>query len=156
MNKPVLTYLFEAEFTDGSTYTQNPEDASLKFPPLIDEDGNLQGKSCYTDIVEDVEQHRIRKFSLIGHGNVISVDLKDGIFEVNGVKILVESKKLPILPEYFELIYYRQVNQDQNVTVNKKTLEVVSVENMQPFIEYFIGWKTNIAGQEYIQKIAVA
>lgn len=155
MPKPILSYLFEAEYNDGSTYTQNPEDASIKFPPEI-VDGQLHGKSCFTDIREDVAEHKIKQFSLIGRGNVISVNLQTGLFSINDVPVLLESEKLPALPEFFELIYYRQVTVNARVNVGKGAPELQKTEQSDIFVEFFIGWKCNIGGREYIQKLAVS
>lgn len=156
MSKPALTYLFEATLEDGSIYSQNPEDASLKFPPVPDENGVLQGKSCFTDIIEDVENHKVVKFSLIGKGNVVSVDLRSGLFEINGLPILAESVKLPTKPDHFTLVYYRQRTISQNVTYQVQSGEIIDKEEGEEFLEYFIGWRCNISGRDYEQKIAVA
>lgn len=155
MKKPILTYFFEAEYEDGSIYTQNKDDASVKFPPIRDENGDLQGKSCFTDVLDDIKHKKLVKFSLIGKGNRITVNLANGLFTINGLQVLLESIKLPILPE-FEIVYYRQRSEDQNLTFSNKTGELLDETITGSFIEYFIGWKCMIAGKEYQQKIAVA
>lgn len=152
MLKYQLQYLFEAEYKDGTIYRQNPQDHSVKFPPIQDEHGEWQGKSCFTDVTEDAQNHKIKKFSIIGKGNTITVNLENGLFEINGLPVLLEEEKLPMLPEHFELIYYRQVSVSQNITYG----DVTVLEDGGIFVEYFIGWKCNIGGREYKQKLAVA
>jgi hypothetical protein len=157
MQKPTLTYFFEAEYYDGRIYKQNQEDASVKYPPVRDENGHLQGKSCMSDIQEDVDNFLIKRFTLVGKGNKITVNLDTGLFEVNGLQVLLESTKLPALPEHFRLRYYRQVTVDQNITYDKGNGEIQKVEQAgEAFLEYFIGWECEIAGKQYEQKIAVA
>lgn len=157
MPRPKLTYLFEAEYHDGRVYKQNPDDSSIKFPPVKDENGELQGKSCMADIQEDLENHLIRRFSLVGKGNRITVDLKLGNFYVNKLSVLLESDKLPSFPEHFDLVYYRQNTVDVNVTFNKKTKEAIKHEQQGGiFTEYFIGWRCTINGREFKQKLAVS
>lgn len=162
MGKPTLKYLFKVQYTDGTEYEQNPEDHSVKFPPVQDENGNFQGKSCMADVFSDIEEGKvIRLFSLVGEGNTVTVDLITGIFHVNGLPILVESDKLPTLPEAFNLVYYRQ--RTENVSLdfeaNKKgKYRVVGATPLleESFCEYFLGWQCNISGKNYQQKIAVS
>jgi len=142
-----LKYLFVAEFTDGTFFKQTPEDKSLMEPD----------RNCYFDVLEMVKNGKtIRRFSLVGQGNTITVDLGSGIFYVNSLPVLLESERLPKLPDKFELIWYHQVTQNQNVTVDKSTLEIIKTENLPEFREYFIGWQANINGKNYQQKIAVS
>lgn len=156
MLKPKLTYLFEAEYFDGHIYKQNPQDHSVNFPPVKDDNGEWQGKSCFTDIAQDVENHLIKRFSLVRDNNRVSVNLENGLFTINGLQVLLEEEKLPIIPEHFTLIYYRQVSVHQNVTYALDTGDILGREDAGHFLEYFIGWKCTISGREYKQKLAVA
>lgn len=148
--KPQLKYLFEVEFTDGEIYKQTPKDLSTLDP----------SKSEYYDILQRVEKDKkvILRFSLVGDGNRVTVDLKRGIFYVNKLPVLLESEQLPGMPEKFELIFYRQWKQELDVTY--KTMKVgpvkiISEKPKEPYCEYFIGWKCQVNGKSYQQKIAV-
>jgi len=117
MNNKNLKYLFEAEFFDGKpVYKQNKQDASVKFPPTPDEKGELQGKSCMSDIQEDIDNFNVKKFTLIEQamlGKKISVDLENGYFEVDSSPFSVEGERpLPVQPNRFKLIYFRVVRQN--------------------------------------------
>lgn len=141
---PELNYLFIAEYIDGTLFKQTPEDKSK-----ID-----SSRNCYYDVLQSGK--KIRRFSVVGKGNQITVDLGNGVFYINGLPVLLESEKLPCLPQKFELIWYHQVTRDQNVTFEKKTGKVLKTEDMPEFREYFVGWKCNINGKSYQQKIGVA
>ena len=153
MNKPTakLKYLFEVKYADGEIYRQTPRDKS-KIDP--------EKRSEFYDVLQEIEKGRtIQFFSLVGDGKTITVDLGTGLFYVNGVKLLLESEKLPVMPEKFDLIFYRQWTQQVNVEYKGKKIgpfEIVSEEPQQAFCEYFIGWKCEIKGKRYIQKMAVA
>jgi hypothetical protein len=143
-----MRYLFVAELTDGTFFKQTPEDKSLTDPK----------RNCYYDLLQLLEKENktIRRFSLVGEGNIITVDLGNGLFYVNGLALLLESDKLPTLPARFDLIWYHQVTQSVNVTVNNKSKNIVAMNNKSEFREYFIGWRCNINGRVYQQKIAVS
>ena len=146
MPEPILEYLFIAQFNDGSIIEQNPQDLSTIDPT----------RNCYYDVLQEVVKGKvIRKFSLSGRDNIISVDLKTGLFLVNGITFLLESEKLPQVPEKFNLIWYHQVSQSQNITFDEASGEVSSRENLPERREYFIGWHCRINGRDYKQKIAV-
>ncbi len=112
-----LKYLFEAEYFDGRVYKQNKLDASVKFPPQPDKNGELQGKSCMSDIQEDIDNFHIKKFTIVEQilmGKKISVDLTDGHFEVDGNLFTVEGDRpFPVQPNQFKLIYFRVVRQNR-------------------------------------------
>lgn len=143
-NQIQLKYLFAAEFTDGVILKQTPEDRSFLDPT----------KSCFYDVLNSGKT--VRRFSLIGDGNTITVDLGNGIFYVNGLPLLIESDRLPRLPSRFDLIFYHQVSQSMNVTVDKSNGQVTKTEPLNEYREYFIGWKCNLGGKSYQQKIAVS
>lgn len=144
VNIMTLQYLFIAEFEDGSTFEQTPQDKST-----IDPDRN-----CYYDVLQSGKN--IIKFSLIGKGNTFSVNLKTGLFTINGVEVILESEKLPTLPEKFNLIWYHQVTRDLNVTYELKSGAIQETKELPEFREYFIGWECEIAGIPYKQKLGIA
>lgn len=142
-NPFILKYLFEAEFTDGTVVKQTPLDTS-KIDPK---------RSEYYDILNSGKT--IKRFSLVGNKNKVTVDLTTGLFEVNGLSVLLESDKLPILPDKFTLIFYRQHTHNQNITYNKSDLKELKRGAVEHFCEYFIGWQCVIKGKNYQQKIAI-
>lgn len=154
-----LKYLFEAEYFDGSIYKQNEQDHSIKFPPVKDENGEYQGKSCMSDIQEDVDNFKIKKFTLkeqVLLGKKISVDLTDGHFKIDGVLIEVEGEKpLPIANPEFKLIFFRVRRPYLTTHLKLDTGQVTGVESGEFTPKYMIGWQTTIAGKNYIQKILV-
>ncbi len=105
-----MKYLFEAEFLDGTKYKQNKLDTSIKWPAVPNEKGILQGKNCMSDIQEDVDKFNIKRFTLIEQtlfGRKYTVDLTDGHFEIDGIKIDVEGERpLPIKTNKYKLIYW--------------------------------------------------
>lgn len=155
-NMKNLKYLFEVRYADEEIYRQSPEDKS-KIDP--------EKRSEFYDVLQEVEKGKtIRMFSLIEQDsdkpNILTVDLGTGLFYVNGVMVILESTKLPTIPDKFELVFYRQWTQSVNVDYKKSKEGVMKVIGNTPvgeaFCEYFIGWKCNIAGKEYVQKIGVA
>lgn len=157
----MLKYLFEAEFFDGLVYTQTPDDTSVKFPPVIDENGNPQGKSSFSDIQDDVYAHKIKRFTLykrlvFGRLPVASVDLTDGSFMVNGMRVEVEgARPLPVEGSKFELVYFRVRRQTLTTKYKTKTGEEVSSVAGELPIKFMIGWTTTISNITYTQKILV-
>ena len=143
-------YLFIAELTDGSFFKQTPDDKS-KLDPI---------RNCYYDLLQKLKENdklKIRRFSLVGNGNTLTVDLGNGVFYINGLAVLIESDKLPTLPDKFDLIWYHQVSQNTQITYDRKTNKILKSEDIDAeFREYFIGWQCNIAGKNYQQKIAVS
>ena len=149
-NDRKLKYLFVAEFTDGTFLKQTPEDKSSLDP---------EKRSQFYDVLQSGKT--IRKFTLVekktfGMGNVVSVDLTTGLFAINNLPVLLESEKLPTLPEKFELIFYRQHTENLNVTYGLRDGDVREMESGSHFCEYFIGWQCNIKGKNYQQKLAVS
>lgn len=142
--KPRLKYLFIAEFVDGTFFKQTPEDKSTIDPK----------RNCYYDVLQSGK--KIRRFSIVNNEHVLTVDLGNGVFYIDNLPVLLESDKLPCLPEKFDLIWYHQVTRDQNITYDKKTGDVIKREDLSEFREYFIGWKCNINGKSYQQKIGVS
>ena len=131
-----LKYLFVVEYADGSIFEQTSDDKSSIDP---------QKRSQFYDVLQSGKT--IRYFSLVGDGHKITVDLGTGIFYVDGLALLLESEKLPTLPDRFTLVFYRQHTHELNREDSKE---------LSHFIEYFIGWECEIAGKKYIQKLAVA
>ena len=143
-----LKYLFIAYFTDGTKIVQGPSDRSEIDP---------EKRSAFYDVMQAIEKGKKLKYFVIQNiDNTISVNLTNGIFNINGLKVLLESEKLPAMPDHFDLIYYRQWTRNIDVTYSKTSGNVVNTGNESSFCEYFIGWKCNINGKSYQQKIGVS
>ena len=162
---PELKYLFECEFLDGSIYRQNPDDASIKFPPIPDKEGHLQGKSCMADIQEALDNFNIKRFTLIQDRvlfpKTYSVNLETGEFNINGQSIEVEgNNQLPLgIKLKFKLIYFRVRRPFQTLTykVGKPgdDPEIIKRKYGELPIKYMIGWECNINGKNYTSKVII-
>src|SRR4051794_11407218 len=101
MNQSQFTYLFFVEYADGTAFHQTPDDRSAIDP---------EKRSQFYDVLQSGQ--RIKRFSLVNKTNRITVDLTTGLFEINGLRVLLEGEKLPAIPERFDLIFYRQHTHD--------------------------------------------
>ncbi len=130
-----LFYLFKADFTDGTTYEQTPDDTSQLDP---------EKRSQFYDVLQS--NKTVKKFSLTGNNHTISVDLQDGHFEVDTFPIHLESDQLPTPPEKYELIFYRQHSHEFNTDSSRE---------LGHKVEYFLGWQCTINNKNYQQKMAI-
>lgn len=92
MNDNPLKYQFIAEYRDGSLFAQNEEDVSLRDPK----------RSAFYD----VEQERLRAFSLWGDGHAFLVDLTDGHFEIDQVRFTLHQPDE--IDSAFNLVFFRR------------------------------------------------
>ena len=121
-----LKYLFTAEYKDGTIYKQNPEDVSI----------SDKKRSCFFD----VKQEELRKFSLCGQGNIFSVNLEDGHFEINNVPFFLEEH---IEGREYRIIFWREHTHTLNPATREETHKIV----------YLLGWQTNGENGRNIQRI---
>jgi hypothetical protein len=114
-----LRFLFVAEFEDGSQLAQTHEDAS-QFDP---------SKSAFFDVLKYSESKKLTRFHLTDKLNWYTVDLRDGLFEVNGMAFAAH-------PQYFvpnpplTLIYFRETRAEK---LNDGT-------ERHYVNRYFLGW----------------
>ena len=128
----MLKYLFDVEFTDGSTYTQTPADRSV-FDP--------EKRSCFYDVMQLIEQGKQIKLFLLSDGkNGFLVDLSDGHFEINGIPFFMHEQR--DLTD-FRIIFFRQhthhFNQDNKEIGHE--------------ITYRMGWQTNDKDGKNVQRV---
>jgi hypothetical protein len=134
-----LKYLFQVEYTDGTTFKQNKEDVSSTDPK----------RSAFYDVLQSGKP--IKRFSLVEDKLInpkkVTVDLTDGHFEMNGVPFISEADRpLPVLPEAFTIVFFRRHIHQFNTTTNAELSHTIS---------YFLGWKCWIAKKEYQQVIGI-
>ena len=132
-----MKYLFKAEFTDGTSYTQNHEDIPL---------AGFGHGSCFSDINERVKDGKVTKFSLIGE-HIWSVDLTDGHFEVDGIPFNVNAEIVPKLLTNYRLIYFRRVQQHANI------LQGETVSTSSEIVGFRFGWQANTPDGSNVQQI---
>ena len=118
-----------AEHSGGDVVIQDKHDLSKTDPK----------KSAYYDVkVEDVT-----RFTLYGTSHTISVDLKDGSFLIDGLKVWLHPSDFPLFD--FRLIYKRRHWEDV----------VISPTNFKPVgsrMHYILGWyATGEDGQNYMK-----
>jgi len=127
-----LKYLFTAEFADGTSYRQTPDDT-----PRIADHG-----SSFTDLSSRVAD--IVSFSLSSVADaaqVLSVDLRDGSFTINGLRFPAQTPHgIP-----FQLVYFRQVTRSLVSGSSEESIHV----------SYHIGWRTAVTGCIYQQTVSV-
>lgn len=129
--KPELTYLFEADFSDGTTYHQGHEDTSLNYPP----NENGDGKSAFTDVAERLgDVLRFRLVNVNDPDDKIEVDLATGLFTVRGLTVALHRFDLTAP---LKLVYYRKVNFEQ--TLQREDGRVV--ERRHYVASYCLGWQ---------------
>ena len=88
-----LKYLYTVVYDDGSTYTQNKDDISIKDP----------SKSCYSDLRLD----DIATFTLTNGFHTYSINMIDGGFSIDGsVPFYMNTEPL----KDYQLVYFRRVN----------------------------------------------
>lgn len=140
-----LKYLFKATFSDGTIYEQTPEDVSMIDPAK---------RSCFFDVMEYEKKSPLIKFTLIGVGHEYTVNLKDGSFEIDGVKFFMHEghnvivrgvKTGSFIPlKDFRIIFFRQ--HTHSFKVGQNTQQELSHE-----IVYRMGWQATMQGQNYQQ-----
>lgn len=133
----MLDYLFVAELHNGEIIQQSPLDAST-IDPLK--------RSAFYDVTQ--QKSPVQRFSLVGKGHMITIDLMDGHAEVDG-RVIYPPKKPPE-KSTLELIYYRQVQQKlvSKIMVRPDGMEVEE-KTLEPVLRYYIGWQTHYKGKNY-------
>lgn len=125
----MLKYLFTAEYNNGATYQQTPEDVSINDPK----------KSCFYDI----DHTKLVKFTLKGEGHTYAVDLRDGHFEIDGVPFYMHED--PDLVA-FRLIFFRQHTHTIQQSRDKD-------RELSHEIVYRFGWQTETVKGENYQRV---
>lgn len=118
----MLKYLFTASFKDGSVYCQKENDISEQDPT----------KSSFYDILQiQKNDNPVEVFCLADGVNDYLVDLRDGSFQVKGVKLWMHN--LDHKYRNLRLIYFRRRTLLFNPGFESKGEETV----------YHLGWQGN-------------
>lgn len=126
----MLDYLYIAETHNGHIIKQTQDDVS-PFNPS-------------NNIYREVTKENVRRFSLVGKGHVITIDLTDGHAEVDGK--FVYPPKLPPVKCELKLIYYRQVQQSIGGSLGAEGTGLVHTATK---MRYYIGWQAHYEGKNY-------
>ncbi len=134
---PALKYLFIAEYRDGTTFVQPPDDKSQNHNPKAE-----HNPSSFTD----VDQSKLIRFHLVDvsypRENAVpdwTVDLRDGHFEHCGAPFILNDTPMEEVapmkqPDNLKLVYYREARQELNLVTGEKRAYIN---------RYFIGWSTS-------------
>ena len=130
-----LKYVFRATFKDGSTVHQTSADQSA----------HVEGKNAFYDVLQRIPD--VQVFSIVGEEIIASVDLRTGLFTLNGFTFQATDPSIPNLKEAteFRLIYFKRHRHHFSQDGSEAAHE----------IEYHIGWQTTIGGKNYQQTIAL-
>jgi hypothetical protein len=142
-----LKYLFTAEYTDGTSFSQTEEDVSSLDPK----------RNCFYDVLNS--NKKIKKFTLkeqtLWNPHTYSVDLLTGEFEIDGNRFMVEGQEqLPGLGE-FRLVYTMRVQKHFNASYSTKSGALIKTEPAGETRRWIIGWQTTINGKNYQSVIGI-
>ena len=120
-----MLYLFTARYADGTCYEQNLADVSTADP----------SRSCFYD----VDQERLARFELRGHGHVYAVDLADGHFEVDGAAFRFHEDRLAD----YRLVFFRRHTHTFNA----------GHDEIRHAVVYRMGWQATDADGHNVQRV---
>jgi hypothetical protein len=127
----MLAYLFTCCLKDGTCIQQTQADVSA----------SDSTRSAFYDVLQRIDE--VETFRLTDGSHTYLVDLRDGHFEVDGVRFNAQSDELPGTAEYRLIYFHRHCHQ------------VVGGQMQGDLIEYYIGWQATIDGKNYKQMISV-
>lgn len=138
-----LTWLFQAQFPDGSIIKQDLEDTCKSR-----DDGT---GSAFSDVLDHAG--KLKSFGLFHTDSkqYVWLDLETGNFMVNGTPICLHNQNFEPQKYELELIYFRETRVE--VT---QTKEGDVVGEPRHFVNrYFIGWQTTVNGKPKQVTLAV-
>lgn len=141
-----LRWLFVARFEDDVVVEQGADDK-----PKIQ-----AGGSAFTDVCQTIEGgKKLLAFELNNaeFGAQVVVDLITGVFVVNGTPLIAHDQFFEPGDYELELVYFRETRVDQiHDVVDGKMVPVSSRHYVN---RYFVGWKTEVNGEEKLITLAV-
>jgi len=130
-------YLFVAEYDDGTTYIQSPDDHSINHDPT---------KEHNPSSFSDVDHDKLIRFHLIEPKEgeqipICTVDLRDGHFEMYGTPFTIHEQFVE--PKDLKLIYFRDVRRERTIkaTVQEDGTIAEEVSDNDYIAKYYIGWQ---------------
>lgn len=151
------TFLFTAYYTTDvpgqvEQYDQGREDKSL----------TTDGKNAFFDImygpVRPIERLFAFRLTAIdgvalpeGSPRTIAVNLQTGMFEVDGLSFFQHKTATEQYRE-FQLIYFRHITIDREITYEKASGETVGTVD-KGRVGYVLGWQSNDAKGNKVEKI---
>lgn len=123
----MLKYLFVCQYNDGTEFKQTEEDVSRRDPK----------RSSFFDIA----QEKLARFSLVGDGQVFSVVLSNGRFEVNNTPLWLHDPETTLCNR--RLIFFRQHTHTVGADLKEKSHTV----------RYFFGWQANLEDGTKIERV---
>lgn len=148
-----LRWLFTAEYEDGTTVVQDPNDTCK-----TRDDGT---GSAFTDVLKVEEDKKLVAFHLdhVNGKESASVDLLTGAFIVNGTPLNIHDQNFAPELHPLRLIYHRETRIDQEIKATVEDDGSVTQEDVgdpRHFVNrYFIGWQTTVNGKNKQATIAV-
>lgn len=117
-------YKFSVVYKDGSTYTQNDQDVSVKNPEY----------SCFHDVVVD----QVQEFTVGDSSKYLSVELTNGLFKTQDIDwFKVHNEEL----KDFKLVYFK-----------RNTLALSDEMASGSSTTYFIGWEAVTPDGQTVRK----
>lgn len=137
-----LAYLFVALHEDGSSVVQTPEDVSQT------PEGKAANKSAYSD----VDQDKVVRFELHGRGHQYAVDLRSGIFEIDGRLFWNgDPDDFPPPQVPLRLVYFRRTLQSRRLKI--KDGEVIESLTLEAVRRHFFGWQATLPNGKNVRSI---
>lgn len=129
-----LKYLFTAEYRDGTSFDQTPEDVSSRDPK----------RSAFYDLLHSGKA--VKRFTLKGEGHTYTVDLSTGEFSCTGPHEWLAQEEAPESTSERRLIYYRQHRHE----LNRETREELSHT-----VTYLLGYQITVNDKNYQKLISI-
>jgi hypothetical protein len=144
-----MTWLFVAYFKDGSVMVQDQADKS-----------RVTGKhSAFYDVYNRIDDVLMFELQNTDGEQVIGIDLKTGVFMVNGTALIIHDQNFEPETKKLELIYFTETHVDHEVSGTVQ--EDGSIKPNETAVarhyanRYFVGWRTTWKGKEYKVTMAV-
>lgn len=137
-----LAYLFVAMHEDGSSVVQTADDVSQK------PEGKAASKSAYFD----VDQEKVVRFELHGRGHQYAVDLRSGIFEIDGRLFWNgDPDEFPPPKVPLRLVYFRRTLQSRTLKI--KDGEIVEAHTLEAVRRFFFGWQATLPNGKNVRSL---
>lgn len=127
----MLSFLFTCRFKNGDIIQQTQADVSA-----VD-----ASRSAFYDVLQRIDD--VELFTLTNGQHTYQVDLRTGLFEVNGVPFSLHPDEVPESAKLRLIYFHRHQHLSVGGTLGGHTTQ------------YYIGWQTTINGKNYQRTICV-